>query len=507
MEHGSRILTWISDYLRRPEALPVLSRSQPGEIRGNLPKRPPRHPQPMKRILDDFERLIVPGNTHWNHPGFMAYFGITGSMPGILAEALSAALNVNAMLWKTSPAATELEETVLDWLRQLLGLPRRFWGVMQDTASVSSLVALVAARQAIPGVRDEGLAGRTDVPPLTFYTSQEAHSSIEKAGIVLGVGRQGVRRIATDKIFRLDPQALDAAVRRDRREGRRPFAVVATAGTTSTTSVDPLQEIATVCRRHKLWLHVDAAYAGSAAILPEKRDLLRGWERADSIVVNPHKWLFTPIDCSVLYCRKPDVIREALSIVPAYLQTREADRVTNYMDYGVALGRRFRALKLWFVLRAYGSDGLRERLQRHIELARRFAAWIRRHPGFELAAPVPFSTVCFRLAPSSASGASGGPTGGGTTRAKAATSGRRGSRRDASSENMDKLNAALLDRVNARGEVFISSTRIHDRLTLRAAIGNIRTGEEEVRRLRGILEEEAQRLHSRRTGGARRRTR
>jgi aromatic-L-amino-acid decarboxylase len=421
----------------------------------------------MDKIFRDFLSIIVPGITHWNHPGFMAYFGITASQPGILAEALIAALNVNGMLWKTSPAATELEAVTLDWLRQLLGLPSRFWGVIQDTASLSSLVALMAARQTIPGVRDEGLCGRSDLKPLRFYTSQEAHSSIEKAGIVLGIGRQGVCRIPTDKNFRMNAGSLEKAVQADLKRGIRPFAVVATAGTTSTTSVDPLEPIAAVCKRHKLWLHVDAAYAGAAAILPEKRKLFKGWEKADSIVVNPHKWLFCPIDLSALYCRKPGLIREALSLVPAYLETSEAQEVTNYMDYGVALGRRFRSLKLWFVLRAFGRKELEARLRGHIRLAGKFARWIDRSPLFRRSAPAPFSTVCFRLEPKSSK---------------------------ASAKTVDRLNERFLRRVNAGGEIFISSTRLRDRTVLRLAIGNIRTDEKILARTCEILEREAKKV-------------
>jgi aromatic-L-amino-acid decarboxylase len=466
-KHGQDVLRWVAEFLGHPERHPVLSKARPGDIRGALPSRPPNKPQPMDAILRDFESLIVPGMTHWNHPGFMAYFGITGSMPGILAETLSAALNVNGMLWKTSPAATELEQVTLDWLRQLLGLPPAFWGVIQDTASVSSLVALVAARQSIPGVRDEGMAGREDLPPLRIYISEQAHVSIEKAGIVIGVGRRGVRKVPTDRNYRMDTRALEKLIQEDVAEGNRPFAVVATAGTTSTTSVDPMDRIAEVCRRYKIWLHVDAAYAGSAAILPEKRRLFRGWEKADSIIVNPHKWLFCPIDLSALYFRDPKILKEALSLVPDYLKTREDPLVTNYMDYGIALGRRFRALKLWFVLRAYGKAGIQERLRKHIRLARSFARWVDKSLLFERKAPVPFSTICFRLAPEE---------------------------RKIPKDQLNRINERLLDRVNARGDVFLSSTHLRGETILRLTIGNIRTTRAWVARAREILEEESKAL-------------
>ncbi|MBU1699476.1 MAG: amino acid decarboxylase [Candidatus Eisenbacteria bacterium] len=471
-EYGDWILNWISHYFSNPQEYPVLAKVQPGEIRKRLPQHPPNRSEPMENVWSDFQSVILPGITHWNHPGFMAYFGITGSQPGILAETLSAALNVNGMLWKASPAATELEEVTLDWLRQLLGLPSRFWGVIQDTASLSSLVAMIAARQTIPGVRDEGLCGRSDLPPLRYYISQEAHSSIEKAGIVLGIGRKGVCSIPSDKNFRMDTRLLEKSIRADLDQGIRPFAVVATAGTTSTTSVDPLDRIAEICRRYKLWFHVDAAYAGAAALLPEKRELFKGWERADSIVVNPHKWLFCPIDLSVLYCRKPQVIREALSLVPAYLETPEADEVVNFMDYGVALGRRFRSLKLWFVLRTFGREGLQTRLQEHIRLAQQFSRWVGRSTLFRRMAPTPFSTVCFRLEPRSL----------------------KATPHKMTPATLDKLNETLLRNVNASGEIFISSTRLRGRTILRLAIGNIRTDERYLRRTCEILEAEAKRL-------------
>jgi len=468
---GHQLIDWIADYLAHPERYPVLAQVEPGEVKARLPKEPPERPEPMEAVLQDVEKIIAPGLTHWNHPGFFAYFGITGSGPGILGELLSSAFNVNAMLWRTSPAATELEELVMDWLRQLLGLPPEFMGIINDSASVSSLCAIAIAREALGfRIREEGLAGRPDLPRLRIYTSEQAHSSIEKAAIVLGIGQAGVVKVAVDDEFRLRSEALEAAVTEDLKAGRKPFCVVATVGTTSTTSVDPVPEIADICERHKLWLHVDAAYAGAAALLSEKRWALAGCERADSIVMNPHKWLFVPLDCSAFYCRHPGVMKQAFSLVPEYLRTPEEDRVRNFMDYGIQLGRRFRALKLWMVLRAFGSEGLRQHLRAHVALAERFRGWIEASPSFELLAPVPFSVVCFRHRPE------GLPENGETE------------------AYLNRLNERLLDSVNRAGEVFLSHTQLNGKFTLRLAIGNLRTNEAYVRLAWELLQEHAERL-------------
>lgn len=471
--YGHRIIDWIADYLAHPDCYPVLAQVEPGQIRRQLPQAPPHEAESMEAILSDLEHIIVPGLTHWNHPAFFAYFSITASGPGILGELLCAAFNVNAMLWKTSPAATELEEVVLEWLRQMLGLPPEFRGIIYDTASISSLHAIAAAREAVPGVkaREEGLAGRPDVPRLRLYMSEQAHSSIEKAAITLGIGQAGVRKIPVDDEFRLVPAALARAIEEDLTEGWRPFCVVATVGTTSTTSVDPVPAIADICQQYHLWLHVDAAYAGSAAIMPEMRWVLEGCERADSIVVNPHKWLFTPIDLSAFYCRRFDVLRQAFSLVPEYLRTPDDEAVRNYMDYGVQLGRRFRALKLWMVIRWFGQRGLVARLRRHIQLAQQFASWVDADPDFERLAPTPFSVVCFRARPRDLVGLS---------------------------ENvepyLERLNGALLEAANRTGQAYLSHTRLRDKLTLRLAIGNLRTTEEHVARAWELLREHAARL-------------
>jgi aromatic-L-amino-acid decarboxylase len=451
----------VADYLEHVGDYPVLPRVKPGEVRASLPAAPPEHAEPLERILEDYRRLIEPNVTHWNHPGFMAYFGITGSGPGILGETLAAGLNVNAMLWRTGPAPTELEEVATDWLRQLVGLPDGFVGHINDTASISSFVALATARHRVPGldVRTKGLAGRADVPPLVVYCSEQAHSSIDKAVIALGLGHENLRKIRCDDAFRMDVAALEAAITADRAAGRLPIAVVATAGTTSTTSVDPLPAIAAVARREKLWLHVDAAYAGSAAVCAEYRTLMAGWERADSIVVNPHKWMFTPVDCSVLFVRDPEELRAAFSLVPEYLRTPETG-VTNLMDYGIQLGRRFRSLKLWMVIRGFGAEGIRERIRLHCALGGEFAEWVRNEPGFEVVAPVPFSTVCFRAAPSGRS-----------------------------PEEQDAANERILARVNDSGEVFLSHTKLRGRYVLRLTIGNLRTTRAHVERAWALIRE------------------
>ncbi len=479
-KYGYQTIDWIVDYLANPDRYPVLAQVKPGQIREALPRSPPEDPEAMDSILKDLDRIIVPGITHWNHPAFFAYFSMTGSGPGILGELLSAAFNVNAMLWKTSPAATELEEVVLDWLRQMLGLPADFQGIIYDSASISSLHAMAAARESLADlrVREEGLAGRPDVQRLRLYTSEQAHSSIEKGAILIGVGQRGVRKIPVDNEFRMDLAALRRAIEDDARSGWRPFCVVATVGTTSTTSIDPVPEIAEICNEKGLWLHVDAAYGGAAAIVPEMRHVLDGCERADSIVVNPHKWLFTPIDASAFYCRRPDILQRAFSLVPEYLRTSEGESVRNYMDYGIQLGRRFRALKLWMIFRYFGHKGLVDRIREHLRLAHQFASWIDGDPNFERLAPVPFSTVCFRVRPKDLVDL--------LEKSPRAA--------DEVERYLDSLNEALLEAVNATGQVFLSHTRLRDRFVIRLAIGNIRTKESHVSRAWTLLQDHAANL-------------
>jgi aromatic-L-amino-acid/L-tryptophan decarboxylase len=450
--YGHQVVDWIADYLTHVGEYPVLARTAPGDIRQALPGKPPVQPESMESILADFEQVIMPGITHWNSPGFLAYFGITGSGPGILGEMLSGALNVNAMLWRTSPAATELEQVALDWLRQMLGLPHPLFGVINDTASSGVLYALAAAREALPlHIRQQGMAGRPDVPRLRYYASQEAHSSVDKAGIVLGVGQEGLRKIGVDSEFRMDVGQLEQAIQEDIKDGWLPFAVVATVGTTSTTSIDPVPQIADVCERYGLWLHVDGAYGGSAAVDPAMRWVLAGCERADTLIVNPHKWLFTPIDCSVFYTRKQDVVKAAFSLVPEYLRNTESagEEVPNLMDYGTSLGRRFRSLKLWMIMRYFGQEGLATRIREHVRLGQLFAQWVDDSPEFERMAPTPFSTVCFRAHP-----------------------------RGMDDESLlEALNERVMNRINVHGRFFLSHTKLNGKFTLRVAIGNLRTME------------------------------
>jgi aromatic-L-amino-acid/L-tryptophan decarboxylase len=455
-----RLADWIADYLADPGRYPVLAQVRPGDIRRALPHAAPQDGEPFDAVFSDFERVIVPGLTHWNHPGFFAYFAISGSAPGVLAEFLSAALNVQAMLWRTSPSATELEEVTLDWLRKLLGLPDTFEGVIYDTASISTLHALAAAREAaVPDVRAKGFAARSDVSAVRVYCSEHAHSSVDKAVILLGLGHDALCRIPADADFRMRPDALAEAIAKDRVAGRLPLAVIATIGTTSSTSIDPLEKIADICTRTHVWLHVDAAYAGVAAMVPGYEWILRGADRADSLVVNPHKWLFTPFDLSVLYCRRMDVLRQAFALTPEYLRTSEGEEgVKNLMDTGIQLGRRFRSLKLWMVLRHFGADGLRARLAEHMRLAREFASWVDASPVFERVAPVPFSVVCFCL---------------------------RGHQTD------ETRHARILGRVNASGEVFLSHTKLDGRYVFRLAIGNLHTTEQHVQRAWTLLNQAA----------------
>jgi aromatic-L-amino-acid decarboxylase len=445
---------WVSSYLRTVGDRPVLAQVAPGDLLAALPEHPPAVGEPLDASMADVDRLILPGITHWNHPSFFAYFGITGSGPGIVGELLCSALNVNALLWRSSPAATELEERTLAWVRELLGLPAEWFGQITDTASSSTFWALAAAREAAGlDIRSRGMAGRSDLPPLRVYASAEAHSSVEKACIALGLGQRGLHKVEVDGDMRMRTDALAAAVEADVAAGVRPIAVVPTVGTTSTTSVDPVGEVADVAGRHGMWVHVDAAYGGAAGLLPSHRHLLAGCERADSLVFNPHKWLLTPVDCSLLYSSRPDVLRQAFSVVPFYLTSAESD-VTNLMDYGLALGRRFRALKLWFVLRAYGADGLAEIIAGHIAMAQELAGWIEDADGWELLAPVPLSTVCFRRRPAGVD----------------------------NEEELDRINAELVERVNAGGAAYVSHTQVAGRYAVRMAIGNAATRPEHVRR-------------------------
>lgn len=465
---GHKVIDWAADYLNHVEEYPVCPAVAPGDIRSMLPQLPPRQGEPMDKIFSDIDRVIMPGMTHWNHPRFFAYFTSSASSPSVLADIFSSVFNVNAMLWQTSPSATELEQVTLGWLRQMIGLPESFWGIIYDSASVSTFHALAAAREQMSDlkIREHGMIGRKDLPKLRVYASEFVHSSIDKAVIALGFGMDGIRKIPVDESFRMKPAALQEAIAEDKRQGIRPFCVVATVGTTSCTSIDPIPAIAEICEQEKLWLHVDAAHGGTAAIVPEMRHIMDGCSRADSLVINPHKWMFVPIDLSVLYTRKPEVLKQAFNLVPEYLRTSRDDEVENYMDYGIPLGRRFRALKLWFVLRYFGWDGLAARIREHIRLANLFASWIDKHSEFERLAPVPLSTICFRARP-------------------------------AGIENEEKLtafNEKLMKAVNQTGKAFLSHTKLGEYYTLRLVVSHLRVQESDVREVWNIIQDQLTRL-------------
>jgi aromatic-L-amino-acid decarboxylase len=463
---GHELVDWIANYFEHIEDLPVLAQIEPGDLRAQLPTSAPQEGESMAAILADVDRLIVPALTHWSHPSFFAYFATSTSAPGIFGELLSAAFDVKSMLWRTSPASTELEEVVLDWLRQMIGLDSGMSGIIYDTASVSSMHAIAAAREGVElRIREEGLSGRKDLPLLRVYASDQAHSSIEKGIITLGLGQRALRKIPTDSEFRMDVNALRAAIEEDKRAGMLPFCIVATVGTTSTSSIDPVADIIPIGEEHAMWLHVDAAYGGSAAIVPEMRHVLDGCQRTDSLVLNPHKWLFTPFDLSVLYCRHMDLLGRAFSLVPEYLRTPEQAKVRSGSDYGVQLGRRFRALKLWMILRYFGHEGLASRIREHCRLAKLFASWVEADPNWEMMAPTPFALVCFRARVSSLS-----------------------------EKDLDALNEAIMHGVNASGRAFLSHTKLNDKLTLRLSIGNIRTTERHVRQVWELLNEQLRML-------------
>jgi aromatic-L-amino-acid decarboxylase len=451
----------VANYLRDLEKYSVLPPIEPGDVRRALPEAAPDAAEPLESILDDYHRLIEPNITHWQHPGFMAYFPSIASGPGILGEWLATSLNSNVMFWRNAPASTELEQVVVDWMRGMTGLPEGWDGMFTDTASVSSLLSLVAARHRVEGLdsREKGLAGRPEIGPLRIYISDQAHMSIDKAAIVTGIGRNGIRRIPVDEGYRMRPDALQAAIAEDRAAGDTPVCVVATLGTTSTTSVDPIAEIATVCERENVWLHVDAAYAGSAAVLPEMRHHFAGWERADSIIVNPHKWFFTPFDASLLFFRDPDAYRRAFSLTPDYIDTRGPDELRNYNEYGIQLGRRFRALKLWVLIRWFGVEGIRARLREHCSWAGQFAGWVDEAGDWERLAAVPFATVCFRHRPP-----------GVTDEAE-----------------LGKHNQRIVDTVNASGRFYLSTTKLSGRFTIRLALGNPRASLDHVRAVWELL--------------------
>lgn len=458
--HGRAVVDWIADYYERIESFPVLSQAKPAQIRESLPKSAPTNGEPFEAILKDLEKVILPGITHWQSPNFFAYFPSNTSFPSILGELLSAGLGVQGMLWATSPACTELETQVLDWLVEILGLPENFssrgsgGGVIQDTASSSSLCALLAARERATNYasNDRGCDGR-----LVAYASSQAHSSIEKAVKIAGLGRENLRLIEVDERFAMRPDALAAQIQRDRLAGRLPCFVCATVGTTSSNAIDPVRGIGSICRQHGIWLHVDGAMSGTAALCPEFRWIHDGLELADSYSFNPHKWMFTNFDCNCFYVADRKALIQTLSVLPEYLrnQATESGSVIDYRDWHIQLGRRFRSLKLWFVIRHYGVEGLRRHVRRHVELAQQFASWVRQDDQFELAVPPPLNLVCFR---------------------------HRGG---------DAINQALMDRLNQSGDLYLTHTRLSDRFTLRLSIGQTHTELRHVERAWKRIRDEA----------------
>ena len=460
-QFGYRFIDWVADYFDQVEKYPVRSRVEPGEVKGRLPASPPQRGEPMERIFQDFQEIIIPGITHWQHPGWFAYFPANNSPASVLAELLTAGIGAQCMIWQTSPVATELEEVVLEWLRKMIGLPEGMVGMIQDTASTATLCALLTAREKATGFLSNQRGLRE---PLVVYSSDQTHSSIEKGVKIAGFGSEYLRLIPTDKAFALIPEELERAVEEDKKKGLIPACVVATIGTTSSTAVDPIGEIGRICRRHGLWLHVDAAFAGSAAILPEKREAMEGTEHVDSFVFNPHKWMFTNFDCSAYFVKDPAALIRTFEVHPEYLKTGRDAQVKNFRDWGIQLGRRFRALKLWFVIRSYGVEGLQEMIREHIRLAQKFKSWVEKEENFELLAPVPFSLVCFRL-----------------------NDGRE-------EEALNELNKELLARVNASDKFLLTHTSLRGKYTLRVVVGQRATQEHHVREVWSMILREANRL-------------
>ena len=461
-KYGYQVVDWLANYFDEMENMPVLSQVEPDWLKNKLPSSAPEKGEDFGEVLADMDRLILPAVTHWNHPNFHGLFATSTSAVGVFGEMFTAAFDMKAMLWRTSPASTELEDVVLDWLRQMMDLPEHFEGIIYDTASVSTMHAIAAAREkAGVNVRDEGLSGRNDVPLLRVYCSEHVHSSIDKGVITLGLGLRSLRKIECNDRFEMIPEKLSAAIEEDIANGYKPICVIPTIGTTSTSSVDPVDRIADICEKYGIWLHVDTAYAGSTAIVPAFREHFKGWERADSIVVNPHKWLFTPFDLSVLYCKDLSDLKGAFSLVAEYLKTSDEQTVKNGMDYGVQLGRRFRALKFWFVIRYFGREGMIARLREHCRLARLFASWVEASPDFEMMAPVPFALVCFRLKPAAFS-----------------------------DDQLNDLNERIMNEINASGEVYLSHTKLNGKFTLRLSVGSIRVEERHIEKVWNILNEQ-----------------
>jgi aromatic-L-amino-acid decarboxylase len=459
-----QVADWISNYRQKIDERPIWLNLKPGDVLAQLDREPPETGTSFEKLFAEIDRVIVPGVVHWDHPQFMSYFGCTTTNPGILAEMITGALNVNTMTWRTAPAGVELETLVLDWLRRWLTLTDEFTGVVYDTASISTMHALATAREQIaPDTRKLGLSGR-DLPRFRIYTSDQAHSSIEKGAIAIGIGEENVVRVPTDSEFRMDVAALREGIAQDRQRGFRPMAVVATVGTTSTASVDPVPEIAQLCREQKLWLHIDGAYGAGLALLPECKWITAGWNEADSLVVNPHKMLFVPFDFSALYMRDVARLRRLFTLVPEYLHLRDPSGAEiNYMDYGVQLGRRFRALKAWMVWRAFGREGIAARIREHLRLAKLFAEWVEGDKRFELAAPVMMGVVCFRFV-------------------------------GAASDKIDNLNTKMVERINTSGRGYITQTKLRGQTVMRIGLGNVLTTEQHLRNVWELVQQAADAL-------------
>lgn len=473
-KYGYEVVDWIANYFEHIDEFPVLAKVEPNWLKNNLPASAPEQGEDFGEVLADVDRLILPSVTHWNHPNFHGLFATSTSSVGVFGEMLTAAFDMKAMLWRTSPASTELEDVVLDWLRQMMALPEHFEGIIYDTASVSTMHAIAAARERAGfHIRDKGMSGRDDVPLLRVYASEHVHSSIDKGVITLGLGLRSLRKIECNDAFEMIPEKLAEAIEEDIENGFVPICVIPTVGTTSTSSVDPVDAIADICEKFGIWLHVDTAYAGSTAIVPEFRHHFTGrnsdnrksqiadrksagWERADSIVVNPHKWLFTPFDLSVLYCKDLNELKGAFSLVAEYLKTTDEPAVKNGMDYGIQLGRRFRALKLWFVIRYFGREGLIARLREHCRLAQLFASWVEESENWEMLAPVPFALVCFRACPSGI-------------------------------DDLNALNEKIMNEINASGDVYLSHTKLNGKFTLRLSVGSIRVEEKHLLKVWELL--------------------
>ena len=440
--HAHEMVDWMVDYFKNIENFPVKSQAKPGDIKRQLPLSPPEQGEPFETIMKDFDEIIMPGITHWQHPSFFAYFNANNSYPSVLGEMLTAALGAQCMSWQTSPAATELEERVMQWTAKIIGLPDDFTGVIQDTASTATLCSILTAREKFTDyqINRNGFSGEQK---FTLYSSGEAHSSVEKAVKIAGFGSENLRKIEVDSQYAMDPGALEKAIVEDIRQGNRPLAVIAAVGTTGSIAVDPLRPIGEICKKYNLWLHVDAAYAGTGLLLPENRRMIDGIELVDTFVFNPHKWMFTNFDCSAYFVKDKEALIRTFEILPEYLKTKEGDRVNNYRDWGIQLGRRFRALKLWFVIRTFGVEGLREKVRNHIQWAKELAGSIENSPDFELLAPLHLGTVCFRYKPSHIT----------------------------DQEVLNKVNMELLETLNATGKVYLTHTKLRGVVTLRLVVG------------------------------------